>query len=194
MGTFPYLWWRTSASPDIDEILKLLIDFKNNYPSKTLIEIKTNGYDPNVVKKIQYLSSEVLIINTNKTNRFQKKFEPFNLALRDKKKNFFTNFSNCCWVSAYCGIGLNKFGYYPCATAGGIDRVAGFDIGLKNLPLDRKLIYKQAKILCVLCGHFTFRKFRSVNNRTPVIGEPKSKTWIYMYQKYEKNIPKLTSY
>ena len=146
------------------------------------------------LKKYNIYPLKFLLLIQIKLVDFKKTFEPFNLAPRDKKKNFFTNFLNCCWISSYCGIGLNKFGYYPCATAGGIDRVAGYDIGLKNLPLDRKLLYKQAKILCALCGHFTFRKFRPINKRTPVLGEPKSKAWINIYQKYEKNIPKLTFY
>lgn len=43
--------------------------------------------------------------------------------------------TNGCWVASYCGTGLTPYGYYPCAVAGGIDRVMGFNIGRKQIRL-----------------------------------------------------------
>jgi len=180
--------------PNLNDILQLLQDYKSNFSPKTILEITTNEYGSEVVEKMQNVSSEFYINKTNKTGRFQKKFEPFNLAPKDKRTNILTDYRNCCWIAKDCGIGLNKFGYYLCGVGGGIDRVIGFDIGLKKIPEERTSLYNQAKNLCALCGHFNFRVFRPLESRKPVIGEPKSKSWIEFYQRYRKKKPNLSIY
>ena len=179
---------------NLNVILQLLRDYKNNFSPETKLEITTNGYGSEVVEKVQNVSPDFIINNTNKTGKFQKKFEPFNLAPKDEKSNLLTDYRNCCWIAKDCGIGLNKFGYYLCGVGGGIDRVTGFDIGLKKIPLERTSLYNQAKCLCELCGHFNFRVFRPLETREPVNGEPKSKSWIEFYRLYSEKKPNLSIY
>ncbi|MDH5403955.1 MAG: hypothetical protein OEY49_15765, partial [Candidatus Heimdallarchaeota archaeon] len=146
-----------------------------------------NGYGTKVIDKLNALPKEVVVNNTRKTGKFQAKFEPFNLAPIDNKKHKITDFKNACWITSYCGIGLNKNGYYLCGVGGGIDRVVKFNLALETIPSKVSEFYNQANNLCKLCGHFNFRKYTPIYDRTPVDGEPKSQTWILLYEKYIKD-------
>lgn len=167
--------------PDIDEIISLLIDYKLTHNPDVSLELISNGYGKYVQNILSKIPSEFKVNNTNKTGEFQQKFEPFNLAPGDSKKHVFTDFSNGCWVTTYCGIGFNKSGFYPCGVGGSIDRILGKNLGLKNIPTSIKQIQEQMKDLCKLCGHFTFRNFTPIDQRTPVNGEPQSQSWIILY-------------
>lgn len=180
--------------PNIDEILKLLQSYIEENILLTRLEIVTNGFGSVVKNALKSVPSGIFVKNTNKIGKFQKKFEAFNLAPIDKKYHIFTDFSNACWITAYCGIGLNPFGYYICGVGGSIDRVMGKDIGLKELPKTRSLFQAQANIFCQLCGHFTHRNFRPIQERVPVKGEPKSHSWLKLYEQFKKQPPRLTRY
>ena len=91
-------------------------------------------------------------------------------------------------------MGLNRYGYYQCGVAGSIDRVFGFDIGIKKLPEITCDFDIQKRTLCSLCGHFTQRTFVPANERVPVQGEPHSISWAMSYKKYSKNAPILSLY
>jgi hypothetical protein len=50
--------------------------------------------------------------NSFKTNNKIEYFSPFNDAPIDDEKFKDADYTKACWVTSYCGIGLNKFGYY----------------------------------------------------------------------------------
>ncbi len=179
--------------PGVRDILPIFADFRRENPD-TLIEVVTNGYGEKVRKAIGKIPREITLKNTNKPRRFQKKFVAFNLAPIDKRKHIQTDISNGCWITEECGIGLNAYGYYPCGVGGSIDRVFGFDIGLKKLPSRNGSLREQKRRLCPLCGHYNNRKFIPIPDREPVVGEPKSKSWIKGYELYRKAPPVLTKY
>ena len=113
-------------------------------------------------------------------------FHPFNVAPKDCKLYKYADYSNGCYITSVCGIGLTPYGYYPCAIAGGIDRVFGFDIGRKKIPSDGDSMKDQMKIFCKLCGHFRYA--------LPVNKEVISPTWRKAYEEYKKRKPKLSLY
>lgn len=180
--------------PNILEILEMLLIHINKESPKTILELVTNGHGEVVNKMINNLPDGIKLNNTEKKGRFQEKFEPFNLAMSDERKHFLTDYQNRCWIPEYCGIGLNKYGYYVCAVGGSIDRVEGSNIGLRKIPQSIEEFEQQSKDLCKLCGHFQFRRFTPIDKRKPVNGEPKSSTWILLYDKYNEQSVNLTDY
>jgi hypothetical protein len=84
-------------------------------------------------------------------------------------------------------MGLTPYGYYPCAVAGSIDRIFGYDLGRKVLPRDNENFADCLKILCRYCGHFK----RLVEE--PINSELMSKTWKNAYKQYRSNNPPLLS-
>jgi len=172
--------------PDLEEILRILLDYKEKYSPSTWLELTTNNFGPEVNRKLLKVPRKIYVNNTSKTGRFQKKFEAFNLAPCDNMMYAFTDFTNACWITNDCGMGLNRYGYYQCGAAGSIDRVFGFNIGLKKLPMDQFEFTKQKNNLCNLCGHFARRRFVPRNLCKPVNGEPKSNKWILAYDNYLK--------
>ncbi len=189
--TIRILGGEPTLHPDLLEILALLLNFRDYYAPETIIELATNGYGTFVKKTIESLPKEVVVINTHKSRPDVESFEPFNLAPRD-----FTNFTeedylNACWITEECGIGLNMYGYYHCAVAAGIDRVLGFDMGLKQLPTAQEDFIEQKKLFCSYCGHFLSRKRVHTKERKKIYGAPMSKSWKSAYKIYEAKKPVL---
>lgn len=170
--------------PDIDDIINILLDYKEKYSLSSRIELTTNNYGPEVNRKLLKMPRKIYVNDTHKTGRFQKKFVAFNLAPCDYNIYSFSDYTNACWITKDCGIGLNRYGYYHCGVGGSIDRVFGFDIGLKKMPQNTSEFRKQKIKLCKLCGHFLCRKYIHPEQRVPIEGEPKSKTWISAYNLY----------
>ena len=71
-----------------------------------------------------------------------------NASLHDYKKG--------CWVTSYCGIGLNHLGYFACGVAGGIERVLQTNKGIKRLQeVETTLLQEQLHDFCQWCGNFS---------------------------------------
>ena len=77
----------------------------------------------------------VYTYNSFKEDRAVPYFTPFNLAPADEPDAERQEYHKGCWVTSYCGIGLNHLGCFACGVAGGIERI---------------LIYTY----CRLCGNF----------------------------------------
>jgi hypothetical protein len=98
-----------------------------------------------------------------------------------------TDFSRGCFVTAFCGIGLNRYGYYPCASCGCIDRVAGLGIGRKELPACDDLMRDELQNLCRYCGLFK-------SDNTKINEEEVSSSWKKIYEKAKKEKPNMSIY
>jgi hypothetical protein len=180
--------------PEIEVILKILLAWRDESSPGTLIELVTNGHGDRVRRVLERIPEGVRVKNTGKEDRFQPQFEPFNLAPCDDGLLRYADFSNGCWITLECGIGLNAYGYYPCAVAGGIDRVFGGDIGRKRLPSLEDPMVDLLRESCARCGHFQNGCFVPREARSPVEGEPRSKTWRDAYHRYGDARPVLTRY
>lgn len=187
LGGEPYL------HPEIDIILAILSDYRIENKDK-IVEIVTNGYGSEVNKAILETPSNIEIKNTKKTTQFNTKFEPFNVAPKDLKEYSLDKYTGACWITEECGIGLNAYGFYQCAVAGSIDRVLGFDIGLKQIPSQEGQLVAQKEKLCAYCGHYLNQRFIPPAKRLPVEGEPQTVSWKMAYSNYKKGKTVMTLY
>jgi hypothetical protein len=86
-------------------------------------------------------------------------------------------------------------GYYHCSNAGGIDRVLGLDIGLKNLPSMESLWWKkQMSELCKYCGHFQINNCDHLSIEPPEVDYIISDSWRKIFEKFNSQKIGLTKY
>ncbi|MFA5295498.1 MAG: radical SAM protein [Methanoregulaceae archaeon] len=164
--------------PYFFDIIDILLKYKEQYSPHTKIQIATNGYGSHVTSILSKLPECIEIINSEKTDSSQF-FSSFNVAPKDLFLYKFADFTNGCWIAEICGMGLTPRGYYPCAIAGGIDRVFEFNMGSEQLPKETDDMLTSFNIFCQYCGHFK----RLID---PPINEPIiSKTWENAYANYE---------
>jgi len=173
--------------PQILDIIQLLLSYKKNFSPETRIQLVTNGFGLKVKNVLRIIPSEIEIENTYKVSKFQY-FDAFNIAPIDFLRYKYVDYLNACPVTQVCGIGLTRYGYYPCAVGGGIDRILGFDIGSKEMPFPKDLMIGEKRILCRYCGHYIF----SLRNR--FIKEEISSTWKRAYENYKIKKPVLSLY
>lgn len=177
-GRVSILGGEPTLHPDIFEILDLLLKYKNTYSPDTTIEIFSNGTGETVNNVLSKISKEIEVTVTH-SQKISKTsgFYPFNNAPKDSIVYKFSDYSNGCWIISNCGMGLTPRGYYPCAIAGAIDRIFGFNCGKKELPSNDESMVEQLQIFCRLCGHF--KPIARLTNK-----EIMSSTWKKAYKKY----------
>lgn len=176
--------------PDIFIISQLLLEYKKDHSPQTLIRLYSNGYGKHVNTILSKIPKGIEVFNTSKKSP-SVEFYPFNVAPKDLPHYKFADYSTGCFTIIHCGIALTPFGYYPCALAGGIDRVLGFDIGRKKLPGADDEMTDQMQILCQYCGKF--RVSLRVKG-TMVKKEILSPSWVKVYNKYKAKKPPMTLY
>lgn len=182
---------------NIFEICSLLLDYKKNYSSKTLISLASNGYGDIVNNILSKIPENIYIINASK-HGIEQKFDSFNLAPIDLEefKNNAIDYSNGCSTPEYAGIALTRYGYYACGPAAGIDRVLNLNIGIKKLKNISNIKFRnQLKQLCQYCGHFKSKSRHSVcksNNLHTINKEQVSNSWKNLYEKYNTEKPELS--
>ncbi len=173
--------------PEFKEILEILITWKHKFSPETRLEITTNGYGRVVQKALTGIPSDVVIHNTNKVRRPQP-FRSFNVAPKDCMEYAWADYTNGCRVMKNSGVGFTPYGWYVCPVAGGIDRIIGLDLGLKQFPAQNDDMDYQLKAFCRLCGHF--KRLYGMPVRKPLL----SKTWEEAYHLHRIDPPQLTRY
>ncbi|GBC59709.1 molybdenum cofactor biosynthesis family protein [Desulfonema ishimotonii] len=154
-------------------ILELLRHYRAAHNPGLRIVVCTNGHGDRVNRVLDRIPAGIAVKNTFKTAG-PRLFRPFNVAPVDTHRYRFADYSGGCRIISECGIGVTPLGCYPCAIAGGIDRIFGFGLGRKKLPLPDDEMRDHLKIFCRLCGHFGF----AWPTRKPEI----SKTWENAYR------------
>lgn len=175
--------------PDILKIINLLVEYKNKYSPFASIQLSTHGLGKKTKETLLTIPKDIEICNTNKNSQINL-FSSFNVAPIDKILYKYSDYSNGCWVTAVCGIGLTRHGFYPCAVAGSIDRVFGFDCGRKELPSKEDLMTDQLKTFCKLCGHFK----ENIGVAKLISKGKMSLTWEKAYRRYSIKKPTLLLY
>ena len=173
--------------PDFLKIAQLLVDYKKRYAGETLIWLKTNGFGLKVQKVLEKVPPEIEIISSEKESSIQDDFVNFNIAPKDTGNCQGCDYINGCVIMEYCGIGLNPYGYYPCAVAAGIDRIFGFNLGRKKIPEFTDDMPKELRIFCSLCGHF--KRSSKLKN-----GKDISPVWEKAYRDYKSHVPVMDRY
>ena len=87
---------------------------------------------------LDQLPPGVRVKNSAKSPGRRNRHFGFNVAPIDLAGFADADFSQGCYIHPIFGLGLTRSGYYPHPICGGIDRVFGFDIGLKSLPAARE--------------------------------------------------------
>ncbi|MBD3388836.1 MAG: radical SAM protein [Candidatus Altiarchaeales archaeon] len=179
--------------PELVEILKILKKFKlfkrkNNNDCR--IEVVTNGFGTATNEVLSNLPLWVDIRNSNKESSNQR-FKTYNIAPIDLENLKDVDFTTGCRICSRDGLGLTRYGYYPCGAGASVDRVFGKDIGIKKLEdVNIPNLTKQLKILCSICGHFKYDKM----DCEKVEKEAISKTWKKAYEEYKLKKPPLKIY
>ena len=177
-----------TLNPELPAILDALRAYRDAHSADTRLEVATNGHGARVRTVLDRLPLDVAVIDTAKRSPVQPQFKSFNLAPCDVAAYRAADFRNGCWIIEKCGFGLGPNGYYPCAIAAGIDRVAGFDLGCKALPADDDDMTDLLDRFCRLCGHFK-------REREPALDGPcASASWTDLYRSYRERRPSLTRY
>jgi|LGVF01.1.fsa_nt_gb hypothetical protein len=172
--------------PHLFGILQALLNYKNDFSPQTRLILISNGFGPKVNRILSQIPKAIEIENTRKISMAQK-FDSFNIAPIDLSKYEYADFSRGCFLTFFCGIGLNRYGYYPCAVGGGIDRVFGFGIGRKKIPASNDLMRDQLQVLCKYCGHFKW-------DNTKLNAEEMSSSWKRIYEKVKKEKSAMSPY
>lgn len=195
--------------PDLNDMLLPLDIYQNTYSPLTNIIIFTNNYTSKtkqILKKIPHkinlqpgfsdsfteykqLQGVIIADHWTKSPAIPNNFVPINMAPKDDPEFKDCDFSSGCKQINECGIGFTPFGFYPCAVAGAIDRVVGFDLGVKELDFNK--IMSLNSIFCPLCGMFKESKDKLFRTTEEQI----SPTWIKILDDYKSNgEPKLTPF
>jgi len=187
--------------PRLPEILGMLHRYRERYSPASVIELCTNGRGPQARRLNAQPPPGVRVKNSAKSPDRKNRHIAFNVAPIDQARFAGADFSQGCYIHAIFGLGLTRHGYYPHPICGGIDRVFGFDIGVKNLDAVPGGIHGQMSRLCPYCGHF--REFRgrarrpavqALKRRADAPPERMSPSWLEAYRRYRDDPPRLTPY
>ena len=172
--------------PQVVEIMNLILTYRARFFPKARVLLATNGYGERVNRVLSLLPPGVRVLNSAKTTRVQTRFQTFNVAPIDVEGYRGTDFSNACYVTWLCGLGVTPYGYYPCTLAGAIDRTFGLDLGRKTLPKPDDPMIAELRTFCALCGFFKPWTGERLNG--PVM----SSTWVQAYARSRQNPPTLS--
>ena len=167
--------------PDFMAILNELERYRAEYPD-TSIQLVTNGYGSKVKRILQSIPKSIYIENSSKNSDVQPGFGPFNLAPQDSASYLWADYRNGCAIASTCGLGLTPQGYYPCAIAGGIDRVLGLQRGRSRLPPASDEMRDLMDTACRLCGRFRDGHYVPERLRPPLLKQETSPSWQKIYE------------
>lgn len=169
--------------PQFMAILDELLRYKAHYPD-TSIQVVTNGYGSKVQAVLASLPPSIYIENSTKDGVIQPTFGPFNMAPQDSIAYSKVDYRNGCSIASTCGVGLTPQGYYPCAIAGGIDRVLGLKRGRTRLPPSEDEMRDLMDVACRLCGRFRDGHFVPEKLRSPLLTQKTSPSWQKIYDEW----------
>tara|TARA_R110002074_G_scaffold106618_1_gene230379 strand:+ start:29395 stop:30180 length:786 start_codon:yes stop_codon:yes gene_type:complete len=172
--------------PEFLQIMETLIKLKEVAP-KTIIEVVTNGFGAKVNAILDRVPEGVQVENSAKSQNIQPGFGPFNMAPIDSWQYAFADYRNGCDIAQSCGIGLTPQGYYPCAVAGGIDRVLGLERGRQSIPHSGDDMRDLMAEACRLCGRFRDGHYVPEKLRKPLMEQKTSKSWAKIYHSWRES-------
>ncbi len=187
--------------PQLDDILAELRRYRRLHSPRCVIELCSNGFSTRAREILDRLPPDIRAKNSAKTPGRQKGHIDFNVAPIDLPEFAHADFGRGCYIQRIFGLGLTRNGYYPHPICGGIDRVFGFDIGLKALPSSPEALAEQMKRLCPWCGHF--REFRSGHPWRDLLSYGRhdahppgsqSPSWSNAYRNFQRQRPGLSLY
>ncbi|SRR3989339_124046 len=171
--------------PDFLAIVSMIETWADRHSPMTELKVVSNGHGTKTQKLLQAIDSKRWVhAKSHKDSPYQDFFEPFNQAPIDQPGWETEDYSRGCWITLYCGIGLTPLGYFPCAVAGGIERVFGFGLGhgsFSNNSLDSML-----QVYCRFCGHFLQENYRPRPVRLGNFTDKLSPSWQCAYESWKE--------
>lgn len=181
------------------DIVNTLADYINQESPRTVLQVNTNGFSESSRRILSRIPPGVIVHSSAKTGRLQEEHLLFNFAPLDLDDDSRYDFSQGCYLPAFYGLGLNRYGYYPHPNCGSIDRVFGLDIGRKKLPEPDDDLGDLFPQLCRYCGVFLYlNRLAAAENpleqHSTIKAGTKSESWLKAYRKYAFNPPAMTEY
>ena len=149
--------------PDFVEIISMIqSEYVDVFSTCTIIQVISNGVAEESRELCELAKSQNKNVRIDYDSYKQSNkvdyFTPFNDAPIDDANFADADYSLGCWVTSYCGIGLNSKGYYCCASAAGIDRILNAQRALQSLSdvvSDTKdRMKEQMRLFCKYCGNY----------------------------------------
>lgn len=160
-GIVNILGGEPTLHPDFEQIVELLVNkYIIPFSSETFLQIVSNGWTDEsrmLLERVRKLPHVYIDYKSFKTSSKNEYFSPFNDAPLDDIYFANADYKKACWVPAYCGIGLNKFGYYGCSVCGAIDRVLNAEnrVGVPRLKeVTLEIMQQQFDLFCRYCGNY----------------------------------------
>ena len=186
--------------PNFLEILNVLGVYKKFNPS-CILSLQTNGFGDKVDRILQKVPTFIRVTNTHKKAQSQK-YISYNIAPIDLLEYKKSKFKSGCSIPERCGLGLTRYGYYGCGSGASVDRVFGFNVGVKKLKdLNADIIKKQFDVVCRYCGSYKINSLPTPNEKNIktwednlITTQQTSPSWKKAYDQYEKKKPKLSLY
>jgi uncharacterized radical SAM superfamily Fe-S cluster-containing enzyme len=182
-----------SIHKDFLQIVNLILnEYIVKHSPETILQVTSNGFGEFVkesLSKLPYHKNLIIDYASFKDERIVPYFSPFNDAPIDKPNGNEKEYHKGCWVTSYCGIGLNQLGYYPCGVAGGIDRVFKLNLSVQSLKNVDDSLAKHLETFCRFCGNFSdyeknFGNFIPRNEKAAITKPIISETWKRAYKNY----------
>lgn len=185
-----------TQNPCFSDILELLLEYKRRSAPRTSLVLCSNGHGRKARDCLQKVPADITVYDSGKQAGGNDHHCAFNFAPVDSRVFRRHDFSNGCWLPLYYGIGLTHNGYYPHPICGGIDRVMGFDIGLKSLPPPNYSWREHYRMLCRYCGHYNRYCPEGAVRYAPAFRERRrmSQSWQKAYAAYRTQPPALSRY
>jgi hypothetical protein len=171
--------------PEFRIIVTLLLEYRDRHVPDCSLEIVTNGHGTRVNEQLAWVPEGVWIENSSKTSSVNPGFRPFSMAPIDDVFYVVSDYSNGCEIMQTCGMGFGPTGYFQCAVAAGIDRVAKLGLGSPRLPSAGYSYLSQSCATCRLCGRFKDGHHVPADLRNQLTKEMVSPTWIKLYDDYK---------
>lgn len=145
--------------PDFEQIIRFIYEeYILSHSPFTILQIVSNGFTAQTRELLERIKNKNIVIDYNsfKTNNQIEYFSPFNDAPIDDENFRDADYIQGCWVTSYCGIGLNSYGYYACSVCGGIDRILNDHRGgIKHLEqINIETLQRHFIKFCRYCGNF----------------------------------------
>lgn len=185
--------------PELREIVSCIIErYIHPHSPQTQVQIVSNGYTESsreLLQELQYAYPELWVDRSSfKTSKKVEYFSPFNDAPIDDPEFANAEYHKGCWVTSFCGIGLNRYGYYACSVCGGIDRVLNRERcairSLKEISQDK--LRTHLEHFCRLCGNFKDYDcnqglFIPRVEKAPLNRNKVSSSWQEIYDNYKRH-------
>lgn len=181
--------------PSFHNIIHIILkDYIESFSPETILQVVSNGYGNFVQNQLKILPEHQNLIIDKNSYKFSNKtsyFSPFNIAPVDIAQFTDQDYSNGCWVTSYCGVGLNNIGYFPCSVAGGIERIFKLGHSTNELSMIKNNMSFVLSKYCRFCGNFLdYHKnrgdFMERAEKDSLQQEIMSETWVKKYKEYNE--------